>query len=241
MHIDHLEALFKVEKNYWWHIAKRDLIIKLLLKNFPPPATLIEGGIGGGYNLLAFKKLGYQTTGFDIIPESVDYCRNAGLSDTAVHDITKPWPVKNNSINVVILLDVLEHIEEPTTVLINAEKTLDKQGGIIFTVPAYTWLMGPWDKMLGHHRRYNMKDIKHQVQKAGLKIDRLSFWNSFSLPLALLLRVSQRMFNLSVKPEFPSVSQWTNSLLINCARIERLWLNHKNIPAGLSLFGVLKK
>ncbi len=72
---NHLTELISVELSYWWHVAKRELIIDLMQNYFPPPETLIEGGIGGGLNLLTFQNKGYQVSGFDIMPKAVAYCQ----------------------------------------------------------------------------------------------------------------------------------------------------------------------
>ena len=47
----HLDELIAIERNYWWHVAKRELVIELLDRFAPPPGLLIEAGIGGGGNL----------------------------------------------------------------------------------------------------------------------------------------------------------------------------------------------
>ena len=44
----HLQELVELEDNYWWHVAKRQLVTRLLLKHCPPPGRLVEGGIGSG-------------------------------------------------------------------------------------------------------------------------------------------------------------------------------------------------
>jgi 2-polyprenyl-3-methyl-5-hydroxy-6-metoxy-1,4-benzoquinol methylase len=116
----HLDELIEIERSYWWHIAKRMIVTEILKRYFPPPARLIEGGFGAGWNLLAFKELGYQITGFDIMPESVETGKNHGLSNVAVHDLQNPWPVEKGSTRVVVMLDVLEHTSDPSRVLKNA-------------------------------------------------------------------------------------------------------------------------
>ena len=165
----HLDELIAVERGYWWHVAKRALVTELLRRHFPPPARLVEGGVGGGANLLAFRDMGYRVSGFDVMPESVAHCHELGIDDVRTHDLQQPWPVADGPARVVVLLDVIEHVPDPVAVLGTRAATLDERGGIVVTVPAIPALMGPWDRMLGHHRRYTRRMLRAQARAAGLQ------------------------------------------------------------------------
>ena len=54
----HLQELVTLEDSYWWHVAKRQLVTRLLQRYCPPPGRLVEGGIGSGRNLVEFSELG---------------------------------------------------------------------------------------------------------------------------------------------------------------------------------------
>src|SRR4051812_32003559 len=103
----HLEELIEVERGYWWHVAKRELATEVLRRYFPPPARLVEGGVGGGANLLAYRDLGYRVSGLDLMPESVAHCRGLGVDDTHTHDLQEPWPVEDGPARVAVMLDVI--------------------------------------------------------------------------------------------------------------------------------------
>ena len=75
----HLDQLVELEDNYWWHVAKRELVTNIVRREFPPPAKLVEGGIGSARNLVEFNKLGYEVIGFDLMPESVAHATNHSL------------------------------------------------------------------------------------------------------------------------------------------------------------------
>jgi SAM-dependent methyltransferase len=235
----HLEELIRVEEGYWWHVAKRALVVELLGRYFPPPARLVEGGIGGGGNLLALHDLGYQVAGFDLMPEAVEHCRQLRQLDVRQHNLQEPWPLEPAAADVVLMLDVLEHTEDPVQVLRNAAQVLRPGGGIIVTVPAYPWLKGPWDEMLGHHRRYTGRMLRQQAEEAGVRVAWLSHWNAFALPAAVVLRIAEKLLARKRGSAFPPVSPRVNALLTSCARVERGWLRRIRLPVGLSLVGVL--
>jgi len=235
----HLENLSSIERAYWWHVAKRKLVLELLRRHAPPPGLLVEGGVGGGANSLAFRDLGYDVRGFDLMAEAVENCRSLGLGDVCVHDLQDPWPIEPAVARAVVLLDVIEHLSDPVRALRHGAGALRPDGAMVVTVPAFPALMGPWDQMLGHYRRYSRQLFKEQAREAGLRVIFLSHWNSFTLPAAVVIRTLERLAGGRRSAEFPPVSRPVNALLIQMARLERQLMSVVPVPAGLSLVGVL--
>jgi SAM-dependent methyltransferase len=237
----HLKELVALEDNYWWHVAKRQLVTRLLNRFCPPPGRLIEGGIGSGRNLVEFREMGFDVTGFDLMPESVEHVKNRGIEDVRVHDLGQTWPVESGSIRAVVLLDVLEHVEDPVTVLKHAHQALENGGAVIATVPAHPWLYSRWDEQLGHYRRYTVSEFRRHACEAGFRISWLNHWNSFTFPAAVAVRGWEKMFPNRTQPDFPQISPITNRALLTAAAAERWCMEHLRVPTGLSLAGVLQK
>ena len=237
----HLKELVTLEDSYWWHVAKRQLVLRLLEKYCPAPGRLVEGGIGSGRNLVEFNELGYDVTGFDLMPESVQHVRDRGIEDVRVHDLGQPWPVEHSSLRAVVLLDVLEHVEDPAQVLQHAHASLEADGAVIITVPAHPWLYSRWDEQLGHYRRYTVKQFRQHAAEAGFRVSWLNYWNSFTMPAAVAVRGWEKLFPKRAQPDFPVVSPFTNRALLTAAAAERWCLSHFGIPTGLSIAGVLQK
>jgi len=237
----HLDELIALEETYWWHVAKRELVTEIVQKQFPLPGRLVEGGIGSAGNLLAFEQMGYHVTGFDVMSDAVEHAKGRGIEDVHQLDLQDDWGLPDESVNVVLLLDVLEHIADPVAALRRAAVAIDPQGGVIVTVPAYPFLMSDWDHKLGHYRRYTKDMLCRQAVQAGLRVDWLTHWNAFTLPPAIVVRTLERLFRHRNGTEFPRVSPVVNQLLVRFARMERWLLHRTGVPVGLSLVGVLKK
>lgn len=241
MEASHLDQLIQLEDSYWWHVAKRQLVTDLLKRHFPPPGILVEGGVGSGRNLAEFQELGYDVHGFDIMAASVEHANARGLANVREHDLSEPWPMAEESVKVAVMLDVLEHLAEPVRVLQHISKIVAPDGGIVLTVPAYPWLFSDWDESLGHFRRYTPALLREQASEAGLRVEWLSHWNSFSLPAAIAVRGYQRCVPAEREPDFPRTPPFVNQALMSLASYERKWLGRATAPFGLSLVGVLKK
>lgn len=241
MEIAHLNQLIELEDNYWWHVAKRSWATELLSSYVAPPSQIVEGGIGAAGNLVRWRDMGYNVTGLDFLEESVQHASRLGLSSVYRHDLHERWPIEPASAHAVVLLDVLEHLKYPVLALRHAAETLNDQGKIIFTVPAYPLLYSDWDERLGHYRRYTSETIRQHASEAGLRVEKLSHWNSFTLPVAFVLRLMRRIFPARTGTEFPRVSQFTNRMLIRLASWEKSIADRIPVPMGLSLVGVLSK
>ena len=236
----HLEELARIERSYWWTVAKSELVTQLLSRHAPPPGMLVEGGIGAGSNLARFRALGYETLGLDASAQAVAHCERNG-QHVRVHDLQAPWPVSQGSVDVVVLLDVIEHLHDPVAALRHAAHALRAGGTLVLTVPALPALMGPWDRMLGHLRRYTTRQLSREVADAGLTLTWLSYWNAFSLAPAILVRLRERLWSSPRSAEFPPVPAAVNQSLKALAAAERSVMKVAPIPLGVSLVGVLTR
>ena len=237
----HLEELIAVERHYWWHVAKRALVAQVLAQWCPPPAKLVEGGVGGGANLVYWQELGYTVKGLDVMAESVRYCEEVLRCDVQLHDLQDPWPFASGSADVIVTLDTLEHVEDPVRALRCAADVLAPGGLIILSVPAGQYLMGPWDEMAGHYRRYSAKLLCGHAREADLEVQWKSHWNAIGLPAAAPIRLYERIRGRSRRPEFPRTSPRLNELLVWIAGVERRLMRWVSLPIGLSMIGVLRK
>jgi len=91
--------------------------------------------------------------------------------------------------DLVILFDVLEHIEREEQFL-DATKFLIKEGGrVLINVPALQGLYSQYDRRAGHLRRYSLPDLVNLVSAQGLQVRACTYWG---LPLLPFLWVRKR-------------------------------------------------
>ena len=94
--------------------------------------------------------------------------------------------------DTIIYYDVLEHIKDDLNETKNAAKKLNKNGYLIFSVPAYQAFYSSFDESVGHHKRYNKKDFLKLENKTDLKIEKLVYYDS----MGFLFLVLNKLFYL---------------------------------------------
>jgi len=85
----------------------------------------------------------------------------------------------------ILYIDVIEHIEDDAKELRDAEKLLEDGGHLIVLVPAHPFLYSPFDKAIGHYRRYNKKMLK-EAAPLNLVVEKLIYLDSVGLTASLV-------------------------------------------------------
>ena len=70
--------------------------------------------------------------------------------------------------DVILYIDVLEHIEKDAAELVLAAQHLKANGVIVVLAPAFPWLYTKFDAAIGHFRRYTRKSLR-AVAPPGLR------------------------------------------------------------------------
>jgi SAM-dependent methyltransferase len=90
----------------------------------------------------------------------------------------------------ILYVNVLEHIEDDRRELELIHSALRPGGRCLIFVPALQSLYGPFDKRIGHFRRYGKRAIETKCAEAGFKVIKSSYFD--------MLRVLPWWFNYRV-------------------------------------------
>jgi SAM-dependent methyltransferase len=85
------------------------------------------------------------------------------------------------SIDTIVCLNVLEHIEGDGQALKNFFNLLPAKGRLIVLVPALKPLYNSFDRELGHFRRYSKKELTGKILANGFQVTALRYFNFFGL------------------------------------------------------------
>jgi glycosyltransferase involved in cell wall biosynthesis len=82
----------------------------------------------------------------------------------------------------VVCLNVLEHVEGEMASLRNIYTALQPGGRAIILVPQGQDIFGTLDTALGHFRRYSREELQQKMELAGFRVERILDFNRISRP-----------------------------------------------------------
>lgn len=242
MRSDLYAELYEAEENHWWHQYKRAIAQQILKKYQPDPGRVLDVGAGGGKLLSELKNKGWQAKGIDLDPLAKKQSQKRQIN-IQIADATKKIPFEIDYFDAVFAVDSLEHMKNDLKALREIKRVTKPNGFIYISVPAYPKIFSYWDKMLGHYRRYSKENLKYLVTSAGLKIERLTFYLSFLLLPAIIIRQIKKCLNQNQVSDFKTMFlPWLiKPVLKLLTQTELILLKKINLPFGLSLICVCRK
>lgn len=139
---------------------------------------------------------------------------------------------KNEKFDCIIYIDVLEHIENDAAEVKKATDHLAQDGYLIILSPAFQFLFSPFDKAIGHYRRYNRKTLS-AIQPASLTREKIIYLDSIGFFASLLNKILLRQSY----PAKKQVQLW-DKLMIPVSKItDRIFF----YSFGKSILAVWKK
>lgn len=160
------------------------------------PGTLLEVGCGAGALLAEFSAKGFRCTGLEpseparIIAKRLiaEYCNGS------VAVVDKPIPAWEGMFDIVVALDVLEHIEDDEGALEAWHSWLVPQGTLVLSVPAHSRRWGAGDQWAGHYRRYDREQLINVLNRCGFRIEHIE---CYGFPLSNLSEAVGRHYYAS--------------------------------------------
>ncbi|HMD56631.1 MAG TPA: class I SAM-dependent methyltransferase [Solirubrobacteraceae bacterium] len=232
----------QAEDRHWWYRGRRTVIESVVSGlGLPPNARILDAGCGSGRNMLELTRHG-TVTGIELSQTSVVLARGRETGDVIAGSVLE-MPFADASFDLAVSLDVIEHLQDDLLALRELRRTVAPGGALVVTVPAYQWLWSGHDVINHHHRRYTRASLQRVAEQAGWRQARTTYFNSLLLPLAILLRVLDR---LNTKTTESSLDLWVppeplNRLLEQPLELEaRAIARGGRIPAGLSLLAVFR-
>ena len=226
-----------LQRDHWWFLGRRRVLTSLLGRlGLRDGARILEAGAGSGGNVPMLQQFG-QVSAFDMDAEAAGYC----LLDTGVACRVGKLPAGNPfaqepAFDLVVALDVLEHIEQDVASLRSLADCLAPGGRVLLTVPAYQWLFSGHDAVHHHQRRYDRAGLARVVAAAGLRMQRISYYNSLLFPVVALVRLGQRLLGREPDTDTRLGSSLANRVLAAVFGFEARLLRWVSFPAGTSLF-----
>jgi 2-polyprenyl-3-methyl-5-hydroxy-6-metoxy-1,4-benzoquinol methylase len=100
-----------------------------------------------------------------------------------LHFDLRTCPLPDDSVDAVLLLNVLEHIDDDALAMHQVHRILRPGGVAVIEVPARPELYDVYDELLMHHRRYTGAGLRQLLLTAGFEISRFSHLGTLLYPL----------------------------------------------------------
>lgn len=235
------DRMAALEDNHWWFVGRRGIVASLIERFAPTPNDLrvLEAGCGTGGNLEMLSRYGslrafeYDDTARQIVEGKSGVEIQSGALPDGV-------PFASEAFDVILLLDVLEHVEDDVGSLTALGNRLSEDGRVVVTVPAFPALWSHHDETHHHFRRYTRRSLAAAAEAAGLEVEKTFYFNSFLLPVAMAVRGLKAALRRAT-PDDSMPAPWLNMLLQRVFSAERYLVGRVPMPAGLSCGAILKR
>ena len=239
MEIGYESKYHKLEKDYWWFAARRDIIFRLIGKEKRNP-KILDIGCSGGALLNELKHRGFiNLYGIDISKQAIITAKKQGLKDVKVCNASS-LNLPDNYFDILIASDIIEHIEHPKIALKEWHRVLKKGGRLIIFAPAFKGLWSSHDIINRHYRRFTQQELLLLLTQSGFHTLKSGYWNTFLfLPLYLMNKLKSKT---KKKDNLYDTSPVVSRLLLALILSENKAINAGiNMPFGVSVFAIASK
>jgi SAM-dependent methyltransferase len=115
--------------------------------------------------------------------------------------------------DAILYVDVLEHIADDSAELRRASAHLNPGGALIVLSPAHQWLFTPFDRTIGHYRRYTRQSLQAAAPR-HLRREKLIYLDS----VGMLASLANRLLLNQSMPTAAQIRTW-DSVLVPCSRL----------------------
>lgn len=178
-------------ERHYWHRA-RGAIVKSYVHVFcDVSGALLEIGAARGHYVSVLRKAGLDAYGCD-------------LGDPWVHEEARPFVFPKTDfadihkelrerVTTVLLLDVLEHIEQPVTFIEAISGAFPALRSLIIAVPARQELWSNYDEHYRHFLRYDIAQLRELARRSRLSIKSYSYiFHALYVPALLMKKLGMK-------------------------------------------------
>ena len=237
MDLKELEA--GIDPHVHWYYQSKIVPLRRYLKErikASGPITLVDFGSGSGFFsecMLNELGMGVQR----VYQVDIGYSEEElGPQKSNERIIRVHYTPKDIDNAVVVMMDVLEHIEDDLGILKEISGAIARPFHYFITVPAFMSVWSSHDVYLEHYRRYTVPQLMHVLQKANYNLNAAYYIFQSIFPLVWIIR---RLKSTDKNMEAPDSSDmapmpnWLNSLLKAYHKWEMRW-GKSNKRFGLS-------
>jgi SAM-dependent methyltransferase len=202
MDAEYAAAYAELYRNHWWWRAREEILLRKIRRVLfgASPARILDVGCGAALFFDALQQSGH-VEGIESDRAAVEGSGKwrSRIVVGELDDSYKP----EAPFDLILLLDLLEHVHNPDQVLRRAAEIVKSSGHILITVPAFTWLWTAHDDMNHHLRRYTAREMRSAIVRAGLITVETGYMFQSLVVTKLLVRAREALTSRS--PRVPGI------------------------------------
>lgn len=139
----------------------------------------------------------------------------------------------SDSVDTIVLINVLEHIEDDGAALAELLRILRHGGHVLVFVPALSRLMSKFDGLVGHHRRYDLPMLRALAERQDAQIVLAKYFDALGIAPWLLFNTWLGKTNLD-----PLMLRIYDRTLVPIGRVIESYIEPL---AGKNIVAILRK
>jgi SAM-dependent methyltransferase len=157
----------------------------------PAARSLLDVGAGTGILCEAARTLGFEPTGVEPSRWAVETARRVRALDLLQGSVPHP-ALAGRRFDVVTLIDVIEHVEDPLALLVAARAALGAGGIVVIVTPDVASLAARllghrwWHFRLAHVGYFSARTMRAALVRTGLQLEHVEFYR-WCFPISYLV------------------------------------------------------
>ena len=171
--MDLIEVPDKVSCRHPWENARfrffKKILDPILKQNIP--LRILDVGAGDGWMSIQFNK--YLPPSSEVVCWDINYTPDIiqDIANNSAGRVSFVSEKPSGKFDIVLVLDVLEHIEDDNAFLnLLVNENLAVNGFLLASVPAWGFLFSNHDRFLKHYRRYSPRQWRLLIKSSDLNI-----------------------------------------------------------------------
>jgi len=224
--MDLAERQHTLRSRHPWETARALAIRSLAARLGLVAPRVLDVGCGDGFLIAELRAhLGAREAVAQDVHLTPELIRE--LAKPGVEFVRELDQIPGRRFDLVLLLDVLEHVRDPVALLTRVWRNhLAPGGSVLITVPAFQLLFSRHDRALKHERRYSRPEIAKVAEDAGLGVRSSGYLFSSLLLPRIVGKLRERMFRAADEPA-DGIGGWQGSPWLTRALHELLSLDNQ--------------
>lgn len=194
-----------------------------------PKDKILEIGCDSGlFSLILKNKFDIELKAVEAAEEKIETAKQRGVDVEKTNIETEKLPFNDNSFDVIIFTEVIEHLSNPLFVLSEIKRVVKTNGSVIISTPNAVGLSARYNHLLGanphnpsfletksskgkygvHRFELTIRQCKDLLEKTGYKIEKLVFSRFNHKRRGIILKIIERLSLL--KPN------WSDIMIFKC-------------------------